>query len=222
MTDKEVERAFTMLANILQTNPKKAESFLRTLKAEYYGETFGGVKSPEELTRIRVLFESRLDNNHKCCHCGACCDRVLMLTKREKTGILRYLKKNPSVKKYIKRINEGHPHRKCPFLDHTKGSEKCMIYGYDFLPFNCKSYLCDETSINSNDVLMFYMKEGLPQSVDLWHLFGDPVDITTSWQLKDNLSLQYGIRLGPTIMLYPEKLNENLAKYLDEIIRSIH
>ena len=107
MTDEQLLGAFGAYGSFLQRDPKEAEMFLRVLKSEFYGDSFRGVKSPEELVRIQLLFKCRLDANHKCCHCGTCCDRVLGLTTKESRGILHYLEQHPEVKEYIKEYKDS-------------------------------------------------------------------------------------------------------------------
>lgn len=223
MTDEQLIYAFNTYAMYRQNNQEAAEMFLRVLKSDLYDDSFGGVKSPEELVRIQILFKIRLDSNNTCCQCGACCDRVLGLTAKERKEILRYLKENPEVKEYITMINKGHPHRKCPFLDHTKGSQKCMIYGKPFFPIICSTYCCDEKLMNKQLQGMMYIIDGMPELLDLWHYFlDDPVDITGSWRLKDAVSSEFNIRLGPPVLLEPEKMEENLRRYMPDILRSLY
>ena len=223
MTDEQLIYAFNTYGMFRQNDPEAAEMFLRVLKSDLYDDSFGGVKSPEELVRIQILFKNRLDSNQTCCQCGACCDRVRGLTAKEREGILQYLKENPEVKEYITMINKGHPHRKCPFLDHTKDSKKCMIYDKPFYPIICRTYCCDKKSMNHQLEEMMYIRDGMLELLDLWHhFFDDPVDITTSWRLKDAVSSKFNIRLGPPVLLEPEKLEENLRRYMPEILRTLN
>ena len=219
MTDEQVEEYFEQLSQ-LRNRPNKAQRHLEKIKKRHYGKTFSGRKTVEELTRIGYLFiQGRLDNAQHCCQCGACCDRVLMLTKSEQQGILSYLKEHPELKTRIETINEDIPHRKCPFLDHTREKEKCLIYGLNFFPVTCSTYLCNVKKTDPCQALKEYNGD-IPEYVDMWHLIGDDVDISRAWQIKDQLEIRK-IFLKPSIGMKVEKLNEGILQLSKIILNSL-
>lgn len=196
------------------SNVEELNRYLNSVKRRYYGDTFYGKRSLEDLTTIGFLFRNRRNCDGKCCQCGSCCDRVLQLTKREQRGILDYLKEHPEIRRTIDSINKGKPHRKCPFLDHTREKEKCLIYELkEFFPAICSTYNCDEEQINVQE-LFLKLRGDMPEYVDMWHLIGDPENIAKAWEFTDSLSNHFGIRLGPQIMLYPEKLNTTIKELI--------
>ena len=175
--------------------------------------SFEGEKSVEELMVLRYFTPIRRNCDGSCCECGACCDRVLMLTAEEKKGIKDYIHTNPELKKKIGEIYKERPHRKCPFLDVTKKNHKCLIYNIPFYPIICKTYNCDESKMDPKKVISLY-KASIPEQVDMWHYFlDDPVDITDAWRLKDQLENIGLIKVPPLAMLYPENL-PNLFKII--------
>ena len=99
---------------------------------------FAGKKSIPELMLLRYFVPVRRNCDGSCCECGACCDRVLMLTKKEKKGIKHYLMSHPEIKAKIQNIYKDVPHRKCPFLDITQAEHKCMIYNSVDFPIICR------------------------------------------------------------------------------------
>ena len=218
MDIRDVENAFNELGSF--KSKEEIERYLEQLKKTFYGDTFGGKRTLEDITTIRYLFRNRRDCDGKCCQCGSCCDRVLQLTEREIRGIRKYLKNNPEVRKKIDSINKGMPHRMCPFLDHTKADKKCLIYGAEFYPANCSGYNCDRKKIDQAD-LSYKLRGDIPKYVDMWHLIGDPVDISKAWMIKDFLLIDYGLSLAPSIMLYPEKLNDNIKKVFPPEVLSV-
>ena len=209
MEEMEVIKHFNI---IVKLSPSERARYLQELKQRKYGSTFGGKKTLEDLMAIRVLFAIggiRLDEGKRCCQCGACCDRVLKLSNEEQLNILACMKKHPEIRERIEEINKGKPHRKCPFLDHTRENKKCMIYDFECYPANCRIYMCD--GHKPNPYLVANMYKSIPKYVDLWHLIGDPVDIAQAWEFKDILDSK-GQYLVPEIYLHPEKLVEKLLK----------
>ena len=154
-----------------------------------------------------------LNFNGSCSDCGACCDRVLMMSLSEITQIRRYLAKNPEICKQIEEINQGLPHRMCPFLDHTRPHHKCLIY--TVRPIICRYYVCDERRIDGNGMLRDTKKLGeIPYHVDLWNTFlGDSNDIAPAWRVKDFLEKDTGMRFNPEFLMEPENLPKILKKF---------
>lgn len=132
-----------------------------------------GTKTVEELRYIRVTQKDRRDSDGKCCECGACCDRVIMLSQYEQRKIQRYLKENPNIKKRVLEIYKSRPHSMCPFLDVTKAEHKCMIYHTYAFPMICRFFSCGN---QKNTIIV--QRNDSPENVDLWARFFGDTDIT--------------------------------------------
>lgn len=84
-----------------------------------------------------------LTKNGKCKSCGNCCSNLLPMTKAEVETIKQYIKKY-----HIKEQKHCFPEiaiadLTCPFLDMSKGKDKCVIY--EVRPQICRSFVCNKT-----------------------------------------------------------------------------
>lgn len=86
--------------------------------------------------------------NGKCSGCGNCCTNYLPMTEEEIEQIRSYIRKHG-----VRECN--HRYRflsdadfsidmTCPFLDMTKGREKCVIY--EARPAICREFICRKGS----------------------------------------------------------------------------
>lgn len=164
---------------------------------------YGGQKSVDELLAIRYFPRIKRNCDGSCCQCGACCDRVLSLTPTEIRLIHKHLVRNKHIQRRVKALYKDMPHRMCPFFDYTKADGKCMIYRIKGYPMICDIYNCDESKMSKYEAIKG-LKGEFPEYVDMWHeFFGDPIDISRAWRLKD-----LGAYIPTEYRLQPERLNE--------------
>ena len=80
----------------------------------------------------------------KCCGCGDCCSRLLVLSEDEIEKLHRYIRKH-SIKpcKHVLPTVQPVLDMCCPFLDLTKTEKKCTAY--TARPWVCQDYVCNKT-----------------------------------------------------------------------------
>ena len=79
----------------------------------------------------------------KCTGCGSCCSNLLPMTKKEVDEIRRYVKKNNICEiHYLFPIATPVLNMTCPFLDLSKGKDKCRIYSVR--PSVCRGFSCNK------------------------------------------------------------------------------
>lgn len=83
-----------------------------------------------------------LTDNGKCTGCGQCCSNVLPMTDIEIQRISKYIKRY-NIKECKHFIPSKGPvlDMSCPFLDTSKGKEKCRIY--EIRPQVCRDFICN-------------------------------------------------------------------------------
>lgn len=90
-----------------------------------------------------------LTKGGKCSQCGGCCGNSLDLTDKEIKEIKHYIKANnikPStVVSPLLRVRAYD--NTCPFLDHSKKTEKCKIYSVR--PSICRAFICHNMTVNN-------------------------------------------------------------------------
>ena len=83
-----------------------------------------------------------LTDNGKRTGCGQCCSNVLPMTDIEIQRISKYIKRY-NIKECKHFIPSKNPvlDMSCPFLDTSKGKEKCRIY--EIRPRVCRDFICN-------------------------------------------------------------------------------
>lgn len=147
---------------------------------------------------------------HACSNCGACCQRVLPLSKEEISKLKALLKNNPLLRKYIVALNKGLPLRICPFMDFTQSVSKCMIYNASERPSICQLYTCNFEERQQNPPEDHYSTNGIQlYRTDVWYtLFQKATsaqNIAPFWSDMDLLS-HFGFHLPSDTLSCPEQL----------------
>lgn len=97
------------------------------------------------LEKVRRDMDDNIYNftrDGECTGCGSCCSNLLPMNGKEIKEIRRYIRKHD-----IKECRRMFPAVKqpldmtCPFLDISKGKDKCRIY--PVRPFVCREFICD-------------------------------------------------------------------------------
>lgn len=108
---------------------------------------------------IRAMNNGTTDmtKNGKCTGCGECCTNFLPMNRQEIETIKKYVKRHHiephTMPKVLSRQSFD---ATCPFLDLTKGTERCKIY--PVRPEICREFCCHTASFkdamrSSNDKL---------------------------------------------------------------------
>lgn len=101
-------------------------------------------------------------NNGECSCCGDCCSNLLPLSKSEIERIRKHIKKH-RIKAQVHLIPTMAVHDlTCPFLDLSKATEKCTIYGVR--PAICRVFKCNE-SMSMDDIELFNEEPRIPVNV---------------------------------------------------------